>query len=123
MGYRIGMGIIGIVGFCACSFASVVAYDDAADPVYITGANYHTINGGFGNDVLDASDGGMDVVHGGPGACGEMAPVARRLASARGVLEPIQTALSLEGQVEELRTVATHISPGLRGFPADPGSN
>src|SRR5438874_7992811 len=48
MGYRIGMGIIGIVGFCACSFASVVAYDDAADPVYITGANYHTMNGGFG---------------------------------------------------------------------------
>ena len=34
-----------------------------------------------------------------------MAPVARELASARGVLEPIQTATSLEGQVEELRTV------------------
>jgi pimeloyl-ACP methyl ester carboxylesterase len=45
------------------------------------------------------------VVHGGPGAGGEMAPVARKLAPGRGVLEPIQTATSLEGQVEELRTV------------------
>jgi pimeloyl-ACP methyl ester carboxylesterase len=45
------------------------------------------------------------VIHGGPGAGGEMAPVARELASGWGVLEPIQTATSLEGQVEELRTV------------------
>jgi pimeloyl-ACP methyl ester carboxylesterase len=45
------------------------------------------------------------VVHGGPGAGGEMAPVARELAPGWGVLEPIQTATSLEGQVEELRTV------------------
>jgi pimeloyl-ACP methyl ester carboxylesterase len=45
------------------------------------------------------------VVHGGPGAGGEMAPVARELASGWGVLEPIQTATSLQGQVEELRTV------------------
>ena len=45
------------------------------------------------------------VVHGGPGAGGEMAPVARELASGRGVMEPIQTATSLDGQVEELRTV------------------
>ena len=44
------------------------------------------------------------VVHGGPGAGGEMAPVARELASGRGVLEPIQGAASLEGQVDELRT-------------------
>ncbi len=42
------------------------------------------------------------VVHGGPGAAGEMAPVARRLAPKRGVLEPIQTAASVEGQIEEL---------------------
>jgi pimeloyl-ACP methyl ester carboxylesterase len=48
---------------------------------------------------------GVAVIHGGPGAGGEMAPVARRLASTRGVLEPIQTATSLDGQVEELRTV------------------
>ena len=45
------------------------------------------------------------VIHGGPGAGGEMAPVARRLASRHGVLEPLQTATSLEGQVEELRTI------------------
>jgi pimeloyl-ACP methyl ester carboxylesterase len=45
------------------------------------------------------------VIHGGPGAGGEMAPVARHLATARGVLEPIQTATSLDGQVEELREV------------------
>jgi len=45
------------------------------------------------------------VIHGGPGAGGEMAPVARELASGRGILEPIQTATSLEGQIEELRTV------------------
>jgi pimeloyl-ACP methyl ester carboxylesterase len=45
------------------------------------------------------------VIHGGPGAAGETAPLARQLASGRGVLEPIQTALSLEGQVEELKTI------------------
>jgi pimeloyl-ACP methyl ester carboxylesterase len=45
------------------------------------------------------------VIHGGPGAGGEMAPVARELSANWGVLEPIQTATSLEGQVEELRTV------------------
>ena len=45
------------------------------------------------------------VIHGGPGAAGEMRPVARGLAVGWGVLEPIQTAMSLEGQVEELKTV------------------
>ena len=45
------------------------------------------------------------VVHGGPGAPGEMAPVARELASSRGVLEPLQTAATLEGQVRELKNV------------------
>lgn len=45
------------------------------------------------------------VIHGGPGAAGEMAPVARKLASDRGVLEPLQTAASLHGQIEELKTV------------------
>lgn len=45
------------------------------------------------------------VLHGGPGAPGEMAPVARRLASAAGVLEPLQTASAVDGQVEELRAV------------------
>lgn len=46
---------------------------------------------------------GVAVVHGGPGAGGEMAPVARALAATRGVLEPIQTATSIDGQIEELR--------------------
>ncbi len=45
------------------------------------------------------------VLHGGPGAPGEMAPVARELARDRGVLEPLQTKDTLEGQVHELREV------------------
>ncbi len=45
------------------------------------------------------------VIHGGPGAAGEMAPVARRLAGAHGVLEPIQTKPSVQGQVEELHNI------------------
>ena len=45
------------------------------------------------------------VIHGGPGAPGEMAPVARELSSGWGVLEPFQTASSLEGQVKELNEV------------------
>jgi len=45
------------------------------------------------------------VVHGGPGAGGEMAPVARRLAGEMGILEPIQTEITLGGQIEELKTV------------------
>jgi len=36
---------------------------------------------------------------------GEMAPVARELASDWGVLEPLQTATSLKGQINELRVV------------------
>jgi pimeloyl-ACP methyl ester carboxylesterase len=47
----------------------------------------------------------LAVIHGGPGAAGEMAPVAHELASERGILEPLQTATSLKGQVEELKTV------------------
>lgn len=43
------------------------------------------------------------VVHGGPGASGEMAPVARELAKKLGVLEPLQTKDSIAGQVEELK--------------------
>ncbi|MFC1864902.1 alpha/beta fold hydrolase [Chloroflexota bacterium] len=45
------------------------------------------------------------VIHGGPGAPGEMAPVARELSSVRGVLEPLQTAITLEGQIQELKAV------------------
>ncbi|MFC1725311.1 alpha/beta fold hydrolase [candidate division KSB1 bacterium] len=45
------------------------------------------------------------VIHGGPGAPGQMAPVARELSGNWGVLEPLQTAASFEGQVQELKTV------------------
>lgn len=45
------------------------------------------------------------VLHGGPGVSGEMGPVAQELSAGRGVLEPLQTADSLKGQVEELRDV------------------
>jgi pimeloyl-ACP methyl ester carboxylesterase len=44
------------------------------------------------------------VVHGGPGAAGEMAAVAHELCSDRGVLEPLQTERSLQAQVEELKS-------------------
>jgi pimeloyl-ACP methyl ester carboxylesterase len=45
------------------------------------------------------------VIHGGPGAPGTMAPVAQVLALDRGILEPLQTAGSLEGQIQELRAI------------------
>ncbi|MFH1013705.1 MAG: alpha/beta hydrolase [Thermoplasmatota archaeon] len=45
------------------------------------------------------------VIHGGPGAPGEMRPVAKVLSRSYGVLEPIQTADSIDGQVEELRNL------------------
>jgi pimeloyl-ACP methyl ester carboxylesterase len=45
------------------------------------------------------------VIHGGPGAPGEMAPVARELSPNIGVLEPLQTADSINGQVAELKNV------------------
>lgn len=45
------------------------------------------------------------LLHGGPGASGEMAPVARELQDRWGVLEPLQTGMTVEGQVEELRLV------------------
>jgi pimeloyl-ACP methyl ester carboxylesterase len=42
------------------------------------------------------------VVHGGPGAPGSMAAVARDLSVTMGVLEPLQTKDSMEGQIQEL---------------------
>ncbi|MBT3394221.1 MAG: alpha/beta hydrolase [Waddliaceae bacterium] len=44
------------------------------------------------------------VVHGGPGAPGQMSPVAKELSSDYGVLEPLQTKNSINGQVEELKS-------------------
>jgi hypothetical protein len=49
------------------------------------------------------------VIHGGPGAPGEMAPVARELSVMRGVLEPLQIMTTIEGQVEELATVRLYL--------------
>jgi pimeloyl-ACP methyl ester carboxylesterase len=48
---------------------------------------------------------GVAVVHGGPGAAGEVAPVAEMLGNKIGVLEPIQTSATVDGQVEELTEV------------------
>ncbi len=45
------------------------------------------------------------VIHGGPGAPGSAAPVARELAGDRGVLEPLQTKDTLIGQIVELHAV------------------
>jgi pimeloyl-ACP methyl ester carboxylesterase len=45
------------------------------------------------------------VVHGGPGAPGSVAPVARELSKTFGVLEPLQTKDAIAGQIEELREV------------------
>jgi pimeloyl-ACP methyl ester carboxylesterase len=52
------------------------------------------------------------LVHGGPGAGGEMAPVARNLAPDYGILEPLQTQVTLSGQVNELWAVLdNHADP------------
>jgi pimeloyl-ACP methyl ester carboxylesterase len=54
----------------------------------------------YGNEPFKVA-----VIHGGPGAPGEMAPVARELSSIKGILEPLQTATTVEGQVKELKAV------------------
>lgn len=43
------------------------------------------------------------VIHGGPGAAGEMAPVAKELSAQLGILEPLQTKSTIEGQAKELK--------------------
>jgi len=55
---------------------------------------------------------GVAVVHGGPGAAGELAPVARELARARGVFEPLQSVPSVEGQIEELKVQLEALGAG-----------
>jgi pimeloyl-ACP methyl ester carboxylesterase len=45
------------------------------------------------------------VVHGGPGAPGSMAPVARELSHACGVIEHLESARTIDGQVRELLEV------------------
>lgn len=45
------------------------------------------------------------VIHGGPGAPGEMAPVAKELSKLHGVLEPLQTKSTIKGQLLELKDI------------------
>ena len=45
------------------------------------------------------------VIHGGPGAAGEMTPVARELSRTQGIIEPFQTERTVTGQVTELKKV------------------
>ena len=45
------------------------------------------------------------VVHGGPGAAGSVRPLCVELSKDHSILEPLQTAMSVEGQLEELRQV------------------
>lgn len=55
---------------------------------------------------------GVAVLHGGPGAPGYMAPVARELAKTIGVIEPIQTRDSADGQINELiEQLTVHADP------------
>ncbi len=60
---------------------------------------------GFINNprIYGSSPFNVAVIHGGPGAPGHMAPVARELSVDWGVLEPLQSAGSIEGQIQELR--------------------
>ncbi len=52
------------------------------------------------------------VAHGGPGAAGGVAPLARELGKKRGVLEPYQTKKTVSGQIEELReTIEKYCRP------------
>lgn len=45
------------------------------------------------------------LIHGGPGAVGSLEPVCRELAKDFGILEPLQTKMSIDGQVEELKMI------------------
>lgn len=45
------------------------------------------------------------VVHGGPGAPGEITSVAKKLSQAHGVLEPFQTQSTIKGQLKELKDI------------------
>ncbi|MCA9487102.1 MAG: alpha/beta hydrolase [Nanoarchaeota archaeon] len=59
----------------------------------------------YGNSPIKAF-----VIHGGPGAPGYMAPVARELSKAFGVVEPLQTKNTLKGQIQELHDQITEYS-------------
>ncbi|MBN1699222.1 MAG: alpha/beta hydrolase [Spirochaetales bacterium] len=52
------------------------------------------------------------VIHGGPGAAGEMKPVAESLAPYCGVIEPFQTKRTVSGQIREIKShIEDHCSP------------
>lgn len=60
----------------------------------------------YGNGAIDTA-----VIHGGPGAAGSVATVAKELSVKRAVIEPLQTKDSIAGQVDELKEVIkTHCS-------------
>lgn len=52
----------------------------------------------YGNEPFSVA-----VLHGGPGAAGEMALVAKELSTICGIIEPFQTEKSIEGQLQELK--------------------
>lgn len=56
----------------------------------------------YGNEPYNIA-----VIHGGPGAPGTVAELAMRLSerSGKGVLEPLQTSMSIDGQIGELRSM------------------
>ena len=45
------------------------------------------------------------VIHGGPGAAGQLQLVAKELSNRYGILEPLQTATSIDGQLHELHLI------------------
>lgn len=54
------------------------------------------------------------VIHGGPGVAGEMMPVAKKLSRSYGVLESLQTSITIKGQIQELsRLIKNHGDPPL----------
>jgi pimeloyl-ACP methyl ester carboxylesterase len=54
----------------------------------------------YGRDPFETA-----IIHGGPGAAGEMASVAKELSGHSGMLEPFQTKTSINGQIKELKAV------------------
>lgn len=55
------------------------------------------------------------LIHGGPGAPGQMSSVAKELSDSFGVIEPIQTADTIDGQIHELKEIVEHYfqDPGV----------
>lgn len=45
------------------------------------------------------------LIHGGPGAIGQLLPVAQELSGTYGILEPLQTSTTIDGQIQELHCI------------------